>query len=118
MKYKKEYDEFIETFQKERDFFKCHEILEDIWVAETECNTRKHVSINLLLLSVGLLHWQRKNYNGALKVLGDSLNNYENVKSEINAIGIDAEKLEKSILENLEKIRLKEEYSEIYLPML
>ncbi|MGL5950658.1 MAG: DUF309 domain-containing protein [Cetobacterium sp.] len=43
MKNKESYLKFIEIFQNERDFFECHEILEEIWIEETKCETRKHV---------------------------------------------------------------------------
>ncbi|MGL4999923.1 MAG: DUF309 domain-containing protein [Cetobacterium sp.] len=36
------YLKFIEVFQTERDFFECHEILEEIWIEETSCETKKN----------------------------------------------------------------------------
>ncbi|MGL5057136.1 MAG: DUF309 domain-containing protein, partial [Fusobacteriaceae bacterium] len=66
------YLKFIEVFQTERDFFECHEILEEIWIEETSCETKKHLAITLLLISVGLLHWRNGNYKGAQTVLKNS----------------------------------------------
>lgn len=115
---KEKYKDFISTFQEERDFFKCHEILEDIWIEETSCNTRKHVAINLLLISVGALHWKNKNFKGALKVLKNSLENYDDLKFEIEKIGVDSSKLKIIIEDSIGKISLEESYNEIYLPLI
>ncbi|WP_297596098.1 DUF309 domain-containing protein [uncultured Cetobacterium sp.] len=117
MENNKQYIEFINTFQEERDFFKCHEILENIWIKETACNTKKHVSINLLLISVGVLHWRNKNFKGALSVLRNSLNDYEEMRGEIEKIGIDSYKLKNLVEELLIKISLNETYKEVYLPV-
>ncbi|MGL4642537.1 MAG: DUF309 domain-containing protein, partial [Cetobacterium sp.] len=105
MKNKKRYLKFIQVFQNERDFFGCHEILEDVWVEETKCETRKHVAINLLLISVGLLHWRNKNFKGAVQVLENSLNNYEEVSFLIEELGIDSKELKDMIQDTISKIK-------------
>ncbi|MEG0235033.1 MAG: DUF309 domain-containing protein [Cetobacterium sp.] len=117
MKNKEKYREFMDTFQIQRDFFKCHEILEEIWIEETKCETRKHVSINLLLIAVGLYHWRNKNYKGAIQVLENSLNNYDEVSKDIEILNIDSKYLKQKILVTIESLKIKKEYEEIYLPI-
>lgn len=117
MKNKKRYLKFIEVFQNERDFFECHEILEDVWVEETKCETRKHVAINLLLISVGLLHWRNKNFKGSVQVLENSLNNYEEVSFLIEELGIDSKELKDMIQDTISKIKKQKDYEELYLPL-
>lgn len=117
MKYIEKYNEFIRVFQIERDFFKCHEILEDIWIDETSCNTRNHVAINLLLISVGALHWERGNLKGALAVFRNSLNYFDENKNKIDKLGIDSLKLKKIVEESIKNIEKKEIYKDISLPM-
>lgn len=117
MKNKESYLKFIEIFQNERDFFECHEILEEIWVEETKCETRKHVAINLLLISVGLLHWRNKNFKGAVQVLENSLNNYEEVSFLIEDLGIDSKELKDMIQDTIFKIKKQKYYEELYLPL-
>lgn len=116
MKHKEKYCEFIKIFQEERDFFKCHEILEDIWVEETKCETRKHVSINLLLVAVALHHWRNKNFKGAIQVLENSLNNYDEISLELEKLNINSKELKVIILDVLEELKNGNEYKEIYLP--
>lgn len=117
MKNKERYLEFIDTFQAERDFFKCHEILEEVWIEETKCETRKHVSINLLLISVGLYHWRNKNFKGAIQVLENSLNNYDEVSEDIEKINIDSKCLKQVVLNVIERLKSQKDYEEIYLPI-
>lgn len=117
MRNKEKYVEFIDTFQIQRDFFKCHEILEEIWIEETKCETRKHVSINLLLIAVGLYHWRNKNYKGAIQVLENSLNNYDELSIDMEKIGIDSNCLKQRVLYVIESLKIKKSYEEIYLPI-
>ena len=117
MKNKEKYYEFIDVFQNQRDFFKCHEILEEIWIEETKCETRNHMSINLLLIAVGLHHWRNKNRKGAIQVLENSLNNYENVSSELEKLNINSKELKEIIKFVLSELKMGKEYCEIYLPI-
>lgn len=117
MKNKQGYFEFIDVFQNQRDFFKCHEILEEIWIEETKCETRKHLAINLLLISVGLYHWRNKNFRGAIQVLENSLNNYDEISTELEIINIDSKRLKQIILDVIENLKNKKDYEEVYLPI-
>ncbi|WP_418963934.1 DUF309 domain-containing protein [Cetobacterium sp.] len=117
MKNREKYFEFIDTFQNQRDFFKCHEILEEIWIEETKCETRKHLSINLLLISVGLYHWRNKNFKGAIQVFENSLNNYDEVSMEMESIGIDSKLLKKIVLDIVDNLKNKQDYREVFLPI-
>lgn len=117
MKNREKYFEFIDTFQNQRDFFKCHEILEEIWIEETKCETRKHLSINLLLISVGLYHWRNKNFKGAIQVFENSLNNYDEVSMEMESIGIDSKILKKIVLDIVDNLKNKQDYREVFLPI-
>ncbi|MCQ8211327.1 DUF309 domain-containing protein [Cetobacterium somerae] len=116
MRNKERYYEFIDVFQNQRDFFKCHEILEEVWIEETRCKTRNHVSINLLLIAVGLYHWKNKNIKGAIQVLENSLNNYDNVSLELEKLNIDSKELKKIIQLKLSELRNGKEYQDVYLP--
>ncbi|MGL5989968.1 DUF309 domain-containing protein [Cetobacterium sp.] len=108
---------FIEVFEIERDFFECHEILEEIWIEETNCETKTHVAITLLLISVGLLHWKNGNYKGAQTVLKNSLNNYDEISSDILKLKIDVISLKEIIQKTILEIEMQKDYKEIYLPL-
>lgn len=111
------YLKFIRVFQIERDFFECHEILEEVWIEETNCETRKHPAINLLLVAVGLLHWKNGNFKGALAVLKNSLNNYDEISVDIEILKIDSKALKIIIEQTILEIESGKDYKEIYLPL-
>jgi predicted metal-dependent hydrolase len=53
-------------FFNERDFFEAHEVWEDIW---TECSgTERSFYQGLIQAAVGLLHFSRGNFRGAVKL--------------------------------------------------
>lgn len=111
------YKEFIDTFQNKRDYFECHEILEEVWMEETNCETREHVSINLLLVAVGMHHWRNKNFRGAKSVLENSLKNYEKLSPNIETIGINSLELKYLVEKAIGDIELEKEFKDIDLPL-
>ncbi|MGL5950657.1 MAG: hypothetical protein ACRCZH_04470 [Cetobacterium sp.] len=70
-----------------------------------------------MLISVGLLHWRKKNLKGATQVLENSLNNYEDISSSIEELGIDSKELKDMIQATIFKIKKQKDYEEIYLPL-
>ncbi len=108
---------FMKEFHITRDYFECHEILEEVWIEDTNCNTKDHPAIILLQIAVGALHWQRKNYSGAKKLFEGVLENMDVVKEEINNLDIPFEELKSLVKEKLELINQKKEYEEFNLPM-
>jgi hypothetical protein len=56
----------IELFN-EREFFECHEVLEDQW--RQERGELKDLYQAIIKIAVAFYHAQRKNYVGAVKVL-------------------------------------------------
>ncbi|MGL4308714.1 DUF309 domain-containing protein [Cetobacterium sp. SF1] len=113
----KEYKEFLDTYENKKDYFECHEILEELWIKETNCETKKHPSVILLQIAVGAYHWKNKNIIGAKKLFQGVLENYPEVAVEINNIGFDEKKLKKLVEEQLDKINLGKEFAHFSLPL-
>ncbi|MDS9470784.1 DUF309 domain-containing protein [Sporosarcina pasteurii] len=59
---------FIVYFNKNQDFFECHEVLEEYWNTFPG-RTKEHPLTGYILLSTGLYHWRRGNRIGALRTL-------------------------------------------------
>ncbi|MBR7553297.1 DUF309 domain-containing protein [Allobacillus sp. GCM10007491] len=66
--YPKQYLEYLYEFHYTRDYFECHEVLEDFWKNETEMK-RNSVWTGLIQLAVGLYHYRRGNIIGAKKLI-------------------------------------------------
>lgn len=59
------YVRFIYYFNVERDYFECHEVLEELWLEEG----RNPLWQGLLQVAVGLYHFRNGNRTGAVKLL-------------------------------------------------
>jgi len=55
----------------ERDFFECHEVLEDAWREET--GPLRDLYQGLIKAAVAFYHAERGNLNGAIKVMNSGL---------------------------------------------
>jgi predicted metal-dependent hydrolase len=60
----------IELFNT-RQFFVCHEVLEEVWTPER--GPRRLFLQSLIHLAVGLYHWERGNPDGAIRQLRKGL---------------------------------------------
>ena len=67
--YPSKYIDFLVHLLASRDFFECHELLEEQWKEENQENSHW---IGLIQFSVGLYHQRRKNTSGALKMFKSS----------------------------------------------
>ncbi|UJF25700.1 DUF309 domain-containing protein [Planococcus sp. 107-1] len=58
--------EFIIHFNYEEDYFECHEVGEEYWKAVAP-KDKTHPLTGWIQLAVGMYHWRRSNYPGALR---------------------------------------------------
>lgn len=63
--YDRLYIQFIKLFNEERDYYQCHDVMEELWLEEG----RKPLLQGLLQVAVGLHHFQNGNRSGAIKLL-------------------------------------------------
>lgn len=112
MNYPNEYIRYLAHFHGNRDFFECHEILEEYWKSQPP---RDEIWVALIQIAVGLYHHRRGNYGGAEKMLRSSMNKMND--HDITRLGIDLQLLQELLLQRIEAIRNKEEYSDLNLPL-
>lgn len=94
-----------------KDFFECHEILEDIWFDER--GSLRELYQGLLHIAVGFYHLTKKNnFKGTMLQLTKAENKLEKYPGVVQ--GIDLSKLLKQIRSI--KIRLKKKEVPIRLP--
>jgi uncharacterized protein len=60
---------FISHFNGDRDYFECHEVMEELWLEEG----RSPLLQGLLQAAVGLHHWDNGNRSGAVKLMKAAL---------------------------------------------
>lgn len=94
MRYPAAYIEYMAHFHGARDWFECHEIMEEYWKEETS-QTRKRQWLALVQIAVGLYHERRGNVRGALKMLSSALEHAEFI--DWGSIGLNGKVLKKEL---------------------
>ncbi|GEK30709.1 hypothetical protein KZO01_10180 [Kurthia zopfii] len=69
--YNPSFVQFLTYFNGNKDYFECHEVLEEYW-KEIAPRQRKHVLVGLIQLATGMYHWRRGNFKGASTILQKS----------------------------------------------
>lgn len=103
------YVEFLYDFNMKRDYFECHEVMEELWLEEG----RNPFYQGLLQVAVGLYHHRNDNVGGAIKLLEQALEKLEFYPRE--TMGIDLGRLVADVRTYLAKLhRFEEEPFECY----
>lgn len=112
MNYPKAYIDYLVHFHGDRDFFECHEILEEHWKAE---NQQDSYWVALIQIAVGLYHQRRGNLSGAVKMLNSSLSKLH--PKEVEQLGLNYPRLVSLINQRLTDIRNGINYTDFNLPI-
>jgi len=67
------YIQFLYHFNIDRDYFECHEVMEELWMEEN----RSPLYQGLLQVAVGLYHARNNNTGGAIKLFSQALSKLE-----------------------------------------
>ncbi|NKE04945.1 DUF309 domain-containing protein [Mesobacillus selenatarsenatis] len=116
IKYPISYIQYLAHFHGDRDYFECHEILEEYWKA-TDAGNKKSIWVALILLAVSNYHHRRKNFSGALRTLDKSLEIFSNDKDAVNQLGIDPDLLSGTLRKRKENLLNKIPYTSFNLPL-
>ncbi|WP_349407623.1 DUF309 domain-containing protein [Pseudalkalibacillus sp. SCS-8] len=114
--YPKPYIDYLVHFHGLRDYFECHEILEEHWKSVPEDQAKKHW-VGLIQIAVSLYHQRRKNYSGALRMMTSAANIIEKEQSEIEALGLDVDVLLLKLQERIVEIENQQPYESFNLPI-
>ncbi|MBO9608962.1 MAG: DUF309 domain-containing protein [Paenibacillaceae bacterium] len=69
-RYERLYVEFLYYFNVARDYFECHEVMEELWLEEG----RDPLCQGLLQIAVGLYHFDNGNVSGSIKLFSQGIN--------------------------------------------
>jgi uncharacterized protein len=97
------YVEYLYYFNVERDYFECHEVMEELWMEEG----RNPLHQGLLQVAVGLYHHRNGNIGGAVKLFDQGIEKLEYYPRI--SMGIDLGKLVDDSKRYLEKLERNEE---------
>ncbi|KEZ53113.1 DUF309 domain-containing protein [Metabacillus indicus] len=114
--YPKAYLDYLVHFHGDRDYFECHEVLEEHW-KEDPPGKRKAYWVGLIQLSVGLYHYRRENWNGAERMIENAISICSQEKDALASLGLHPESLLELMRKTALAIEQKRPYESISLPV-
>ncbi|WP_052343522.1 DUF309 domain-containing protein [Bacillus massiliigorillae] len=118
MIYPEAYINYLVHYHGSRDYFECHEILEDYWKEVDPGNKNSHW-VGFILIAVSAYHHRRNNFIGAEKTLVKAINIMKNTPENVlSTLGINVHAFFIMLDDNLEKIRCQQSYLPSNLPII
>lgn len=114
--YPSAYIQFLVHFHGDRDYFECHEVLEEYWKEMNE--NKDSIWVGLIMLAVANYHHRRGNFGGALRMLLKAKYIFESNQGKISILGINDEELFKLIESQLKRIEKQLPYESYNLPII
>ncbi|MYL32684.1 DUF309 domain-containing protein [Pontibacillus yanchengensis] len=115
--YDQAYVDYLAHFHGTRDYFECHELLEDRWKEETPLD-RQAVWVGLIQLAVAMYHYRRNNYKGASRTAQKARTILQNKKEHLQNYGLDQHKMIGFLDDLMYKLELKKPYESMNLPII
>ena len=116
MGYPRAYILYLVHFHGDRDYFECHEILEEYW-KEVNPKDRNSLWVGFIQLAVALYHERRENRQGAIRTITKAANNLSYNRNKLNHLGLDIDKLFLLLKETRERMIAGKAYENINLPL-
>lgn len=106
--------QYIIHFNDEKDYFECHEVGEEYWklIAPKD---KTHPLTGWIQLAVGMYHWRRSNYPGALRSLIRAKPKL--AEAGIWTEGFDQQQLNRLLVESIHGVTDREPFEHRNLPL-
>ncbi|UZJ80776.1 DUF309 domain-containing protein [Fictibacillus sp. KU28468] len=112
--YPEAYIEYLAYFHGSRDFFECHEVLEEHWKSEGQQNG---VWVGLIQVAVSLYHQRRGNDIGALRMMKSAIGKLSAHKKDLTRLGLDGTALLERLMIRLDEIECRKPFTDLNLPV-
>ncbi|MCM3236873.1 DUF309 domain-containing protein [Heyndrickxia oleronia] len=110
----KAFIQYLVHFHGDRDYFECHEILEDHW-KQQDARNRDSIWIAFIQLAVSLYHYRRKNLIGGIRMMEKALQRFIHKKDQLLLLKIDVDDLISKINTVLDKMKTNQDYEPIQI---
>ncbi|WML30813.1 DUF309 domain-containing protein [Neobacillus sp. OS1-32] len=111
------YIDYLIHFHGDRDYFECHEILEDYW-KQSDPGNKDSIWVGLILMAVSAYHHRRENFAGAKRTLEKAIKIFETQADSLVKLGIDSGELINVLNERLLAIEANHLYTSFSLPII
>jgi uncharacterized protein len=112
----KAYVQYLVHFHGDRDYFECHEVLEEFW-KEMEPGNKESAWVGFIQLAVSSYHYRRRNLAGALRTHDKSAAILSLNKEKNKELGLDHDLLMAILKKRREAILAEAPYQSITLPI-
>lgn len=112
----KAFIQYLVHFHGDRDYFECHEVLEEYW-KEVDPGNKSSIWVGFIQLAVSSYHYRRGNFSGALRTHNKSAEILHEQLRNCTDLGINHTKLMKLMEERKSRIVSYQPYRSIYLPI-
>lgn len=106
---------FLMHFNLEQDYFECHEVGEEYWKMTAPKN-KTHPLTGWIQLAVGMYHWRRSNYPGALRSFIRAKDKLSDADEWTE--GIDREKLITFTAAAIDSVTAREPFAAFEIPII
>jgi predicted metal-dependent hydrolase len=101
----------------DRDYFECHEILEEFWKEETD-QSKNSIWVGFILLAVANYHHRRNNFSGATKTLEKAIAIFHCEKGTIVTLGLNVDEFFDILHGHMVGLKNKNHYKSYSLPII
>lgn len=116
MNYPQAYREYLFHFHGDRDYFECHEVLEEYWKSLLP-DQRNDVWVGLIQIAVALYHHRRSNLPGAVKMMNSAIRLLEKEQHAVRQLGLDGQALFRLLAIRLDEMKCGAAYTSLNLPI-
>ncbi|MEQ2528201.1 DUF309 domain-containing protein [Robertmurraya yapensis] len=114
--YPEKYIEYLIHFHGDRDYFECHEILEEYW-KQVDKNNKNSILVGFILLAVSCYHHRRENFSGAHRTLSKALNIFQEQRTQLANFGFEPNEFFVFLQDRLSHIQSRRTYTSMNLPI-
>ncbi|QKS71037.1 DUF309 domain-containing protein [Paenalkalicoccus suaedae] len=111
--YPRAYVEYLVHFHATRDYFECHEIMEEFWL---EAN-KESKYLALIQLAVAVYHERQGNINGSLRLYRKVLSHMRTNRNLLEELGLNEDELEHDIKTRMKSVMYESPYEPMDLPL-
>ncbi len=117
MLYPQAYIQYLLHFHGDRDYFECHEVLEEYW-KEKPRGQRDAYLVGFIQIAVSLYHYRRNNMEGAKRMMQSALRILSEQLHIVHTLGLDTTQLIELLTKTLHRMETNKPYTDINLPLI
>ena len=111
------YIAYLAHFHGDRDYFECHELLEEYWKSLPD-EQRSILWVGLIQIAVSLYHQRRGNFPGADKMMKSAIRILDKERPALANLGLDPVALIDQLMKTSQEIEQQAPYVSIELPII